>query len=237
MTAYRDCLLAQSPIMRPYLTFLGADGRVELSVATFTNGADKVANALLNEFACDAGATIAVHLPWHWQRCVWSAGAWMIGGVVEPFGPVLSADVIAADPITARNLADEFPTARDRIVTVSLHPLGLGTSEDVAPGTHDGTALVRMQPDTFLGDPTASGAEAFRLDDVTLSQDEIRNHHLWEQVPNGARARVTEGGPIASWLAPVWLPVVRQAHVVMTTAGVDDAAEGITHTWTDLVDG
>lgn len=231
MTAYRDRLQAQTPRTRPYLTFLDADGRVELSVASFANGADKVANALLDEFDGGAGTRLAVHLPWHWQRCVWSAGAWLIGGVVEPYGPVASADVIAADPISARALAESFPAARDRIVTVSLHPLGLGRLEDVAPGTVDGTALVRMQPDTFTGDPSASDAEAFRMNDIVLSQTEILDDRRWEEFPDGARVRVLETDPIASWLAPVWLPVVRQAHVVMTTAGVDDAAEGITHTW------
>jgi uncharacterized protein (TIGR03089 family) len=231
MTAYWDRMQAQTPRTRPCLTFLGVDGRVELSVASFANGADKVANALIDEFTCEVGARIAVHLPWHWQRAVWSAGTWLIGGVVEPFGAVASADVIVADPATARVLAGNVPAARDRIVTLSLHPLGLGRPEDVAPGTVDGTALVRMQPDTFGGDPHASDAEAFRMDDFVLSQTEILTDGRWEQIPDGARVRVLDMDPIAGWLAPVWLPVVRQAHVVMTTAGVDDAAEGITHSW------
>jgi uncharacterized protein (TIGR03089 family) len=169
MTEFNSLLRRQTDRGRPYLTTVDFDARTELSVTSFTNAADKVANALLSEGLADFGDGIAVHLPWHWQRSVWCAGAWLIGARVLPWGDPERADVTVADAATSATLA---PLGVQNLVSVSLHPLGLGNPAEVPSGAIDGTALVRVQPDDFLGDPNAPDGTALVMGDVSWTPSE-----------------------------------------------------------------
>jgi uncharacterized protein (TIGR03089 family) len=220
MTQFNALLRRQTDRGRPYLTSVAHDARVELSVTTFTNAADKVANALLNEGLADAGDALAVHLPWHWQRAVWCAGAWLIGASVLPWGDPRTADVTIADPRHSVELAQrDVPN----LITVSLHPLGLGNASDVPPTAIDGTALVRVQPDVFLGDPDAPDGTALIMDEVRWSPTECLAQA--DALPSNQRLALQESMSPTDWIVPVWYPVLGTGSVVMAVEGVDIAAE------------
>jgi uncharacterized protein (TIGR03089 family) len=211
MTSYAQALGALRDPARPYLTQLEPDFRTELSVATFTNGVAKAANALAAELDCGPGSHIAIALPWHWQRAIWSAAAWWIGACVSTSQDVGDVDLVIADARAAPVDA----------VVVSLHPLGL--AEDVPDGCIDGTSLARIQPDVFLGDPAAPDGPALRIADQEFDQAALMA--AINALPQtGARTAVSPGKGSMTWIAPVWLPVLRPTSVVMVTDGVSAAA-------------
>jgi uncharacterized protein (TIGR03089 family) len=220
MTEFNSLLRRQTDRSRPYLTTVDFDARTELSVTSFTNAADKVANALLSEGLADAGDRIAVHLPWHWQRSVWCAGAWLIGACVLPWGDPEQADVTVADAATSATLA---PLGVQNLVTVSLHPLGLGNPTEVPSGAIDGTALVRVQPDDFLGDPNAQDGTALVMGDVSWTPSECLAQA--ERLPSDQRLALREGLTAMDWVLPVWYPVVGTGSIVLAVDGVDITAE------------
>jgi len=207
MTMYAQLLDAVRDTSRPYLTQLTPSTRTELSVATFRNGAIKAANALI-AWDCEPGSVVAVHLPWHWQRAVWCAGAWLLGVEVAPWAD--QGDVILADPKGAAHLFGF-------VAAVSLHPLGL--PEAVPPGTEDAVSIARGQPDVFLGAPAADGP-ALRDADRTLMQSDLAS--IARDTPCGQRVGVRDDA--LGWISPVWLPVVHDTSVVMIEDGVDVAA-------------
>jgi uncharacterized protein (TIGR03089 family) len=222
MTRYNELVRSQQVPARPYLTSLTADARVELSVTSFRNGADKVANALLSEFGCDAGDRIAIHLPWHWQRSVWAAGSWLVGMTVVPFGDPFSSDLTVASPQISRELLD---TGAHNIATITLHPLGLAAPDEVPPGAADATALARVQPDTFLGDPQSP--DAVLVDEGQHLWSVAATTSLVDQYPPGQRVAIAPGEDPAHWLIPVWYPVLSGGSVVMFEPGVNLLAEKV----------
>ena len=209
MTSYAQALGAVRDPARPYLTQVDPGFRTELSVATFTNGVAKAANALEAEFDCGPGCRIGIALPWHWQRVVWTAAAWWVGACVYPNDR--SVDLVITDAAAAS------PDA----VVVSLHPLGL--AEPVPDGCIDGTSLARIQPDVFLGDPSALDGPALHTGDLDLDQAALIA--LVGGLPDtGARTAVRAGVGLLEWIAPVWLPVLRATSVVMVSADVTATA-------------
>ena len=52
-TDIRSAVFARTDPAQPYVTYLGSDGRMELSGASVINAAAKIANALTSEFDCD----------------------------------------------------------------------------------------------------------------------------------------------------------------------------------------
>jgi hypothetical protein len=124
---------------RPFLTaYDDASGeRVELSVATTANWVAKTANFLVDEIGVEPGDTVGVILPLHWQAAVvllacWSAGA-VVGWDADPSCAVTFTDTARRDEALQRLPAD-------RVVTLSLAPMGV-----------DFSRLVAAQPDAFIG--------------------------------------------------------------------------------------
>jgi uncharacterized protein (TIGR03089 family) len=211
MTSYAQALGALRDPARPYLTQLEPDFRTELSVATFTNGVAKAANALEAELDCGPGSRIAIALPWHWQRAIWSAAAWWIGACVSTSRDADDVDLVIAPASSALAGA----------VVVSLHPLGL--AEDVPDDCVDGTSLARIQPDGFLGDPAAPDGPALRIADQEFDQAALIE--AINTLPQtGARTAVSPAEGVMAWIAPVWLPVLRPTSVVMVTDAVSASA-------------
>jgi uncharacterized protein (TIGR03089 family) len=123
---------------RPFLTaYDDASGeRVELSVATTANWVAKTANFLVDEIGVEPGDTVGVMLPLHWQSAVvllaaWSAGA-VVGWDADPSYAVTFTDTARRDEALERLPAD-------RVVTLSLAPMGV-----------DFSRLVAAQPDAFV---------------------------------------------------------------------------------------
>jgi uncharacterized protein (TIGR03089 family) len=209
MTSYARALDALRDPARPYLTQVAPHFRTELSVATFTNGVAKAANALEAEFDCGPDSRIGIALPWHWQRAVWCAAAWWVGACVCPGDH--GVDIVVTDA------AHSSPGA----VVVSGHPLGL--AEPVPDGCIDGTSLARIQPDIFLGDRAAPDGPALQTDDGDLDQAALIA--LIDELPDtGARTAVWAEAGLLAWIAPVWLPVIRATSVVMVSGDVSAAA-------------
>jgi uncharacterized protein (TIGR03089 family) len=138
---------------RPFLTaYDDASGeRVELSVATTANWVAKTANFLVDEIGVEPGETVGVMLPLHWQTAIVLLATWSAGAVVawdaDPAHAVMFTDTDRQDAALERLPAD-------RVVTLSLAPMGV-----------DFSRLVAAQPDAFAA-PEASGedvVDAFAL--------------------------------------------------------------------------
>ena len=155
---------------QPFLTSIDADGmRTELSGVTVLNAVAKNAGALVDEGDLAPGSTIAMHLPWHWQRITWTLAAWTIGAVVVPFGDVTTADLVITDRTTALSLPDA-----DEPWVVSLHPLGL-VEAGLPSSVIDATGLSRMQPDALLVEPATGDGPSLVLNDTHLSRSDAMN--------------------------------------------------------------
>jgi uncharacterized protein (TIGR03089 family) len=123
---------------RPFLTaYDDASGeRVELSVATTANWVAKTSNFLVDELGVEPGDTVGLMLPLHWQTAVvllacWSAGA-VVGWDADPSYAVTFTDTARRD-----EAIEQLPA--DRVVTLSLAPMGV-----------DFSRLVAAQPDAFV---------------------------------------------------------------------------------------
>ena len=220
MTRYCTLLHRQTEQSRPFLTSVNPVTRIELSVASFTNAANKIANALLSEDLADASDSIGMYLPWHWQRFTWCAGAWLIGATVVPWARPADCRVLIADPGTARELRG---ATRTPVITVTLHPLGLGQPGEVPDGAIDGTAIVRAQPDMFLGDPSTPTGTLLTLAHDAFSVDDA--HLFAEECPPGQRIALRPGDDARHWLVPTWYPLLAGGSVVIADTEADISAE------------
>ncbi|NDH14217.1 MAG: hypothetical protein EBY47_03910 [Actinobacteria bacterium] len=212
-TDIRSAAAARTDPAQPYVTYLGYDGRMELSGASVINAAAKIANALTSEFDCDPGQQVALHLPWHWQRVTWLLGIWSAGCVVVPQGSA-DCDLLVAGP-------QQAPDLTGNVIVVSMHPFGLPLGPDdmaaLAPGAQDATIAVRTQPDqqVFIDDYS----DALALDGHTQRQ-------LLERARDIARplAGVTRLGlhpDDSQWWLPALWPAVTGGSVILGQSGND----------------
>ena len=66
--------LAADP-SRPLVTYVGPEGRTELSVRTFENGVAKAAGLLRDGYDVEPGDVVVLLLPAHWQTALWLGAA------------------------------------------------------------------------------------------------------------------------------------------------------------------
>lgn len=200
----------------PLVTFVDADTgeRTELSAVSLENAAAKIANALRDEYDLDAGATIGLRLPLHWQRSAWCAGAWTAGCLVAPGSAEADLVVTTAAEATAR--AGTVP----RLAAVSLHPFGLPIAEPLPAGVDDVTLAVRQQPDAYLFDPPTATTAAFRTHDGVLDQAGVVELALargaeWGLGPGGRLLVRDTAADEDGWLAALAVPLACRAAVVL----------------------
>lgn len=198
----------------PVVTYVAGDGtRTELSGRTLANNVAKTANALRDEAMLDAGSTLGMHVPWHWQRSVWALAAWCLGIAVAPNA---NADLDLIEPTATGDVADAW--------AVSLHPFGLPNST-VPTGAADAATIVRVQPDAFVPDDIAGTALALRsTDEVLTIDDAIASAIALVQRCNmnpGDRVIVTDSDDRASWLWCTLVPLVADVSVVLVDVDVD----------------
>ena len=206
----RSALLRRSDPAQPFVTYLGSDGRVELSGASVLNAASKIANALRGEFDLEPGDRVGLHLPWHWQRVTWLIGTWAAGCVVVPGGGE-ECDLLVAGPKEAEGLPGS-------VQVVSMHPFGLpldaAAMAQLPPDIEDVTIAVRSQPDqqVFVDDH----AERTALDGVTQREllDQAR------AFASGHRdiRRLGIGQDESQWWLPALWPLVTDGSIVMAEA-------------------
>lgn len=217
----------------PVVTYIDADGqRTELSAKTLANNAAKAANALRDEAFVEAGSRVALHVPWHWQRSVWTLAAWLIGATVVPGGSPDQCDLVIASPTEAPGvLSGQFgPTGQGEVWVVSVHPFGL-PNPSLPEGCLDAATIARIQPDAFAPDPFAphddavsalafvSGA-SFGQQDLLQRAKAIGETHLLNP---GERCAMI-GVPVdelEGWLMGTLVPISCDASIVMAAPGLD----------------
>ena len=206
----------------PVLAEVGPHTRSELSAISLENAVAKAANALLDPLDIEPGAVVAIDLPVHWQRSVWTLAAWTVGAVVCPGSPV-GAEMLITH-------ADAVPhDASTRIGLVSLHPLGL--SDRVVAGTENLGDLARLSPDVLLAPEVAgsmpalvgvTGAHGAPLTQQQLTQQQCLDH---------AAARLNRGGRVLlvpdeladvdAWVLPALGPLLPDVSVVVVRGMTD----------------
>lgn len=215
---------------QPCITSIAADGaRTELSGTSLLNAVAKSAGALVDEGDLGPGSTLALLLPWHWQRVVWTLAAWTVGAVIDATSPPDDADLVVTDRLGAEGLAcDPW--------VVSLHPLGL-VDRDLPSTVIDATGLARMQPDALLVEPARGDGTALRLADG--SEWSRRDAMAWlaQSMPDADVRVLIDRQPDAlpsAWLVAPLVPLLGTGAVIMTDGAEASAVleqEGPAHAW------
>ena len=220
----------------PVVTYIDTDGqRTELSAKTLANNAAKAANALRDEAFVEAGSRVAFHVPWHWQRSVWTLAAWLVGTTVVPGGSPDQCDLVIAGPVEAPGVVSgEFgPTRQGEVWVVSFHPFGL-PNPSLPEGCLDAATIARIQPDAFAPDLLAGdddavsalafvGGASFGQQDLLQRAKAIGESHL---LTPGQRFALV-GLPVdelEGWLMGSLVPIVCDASIVMAAPGLDGGA-------------
>ena len=203
---------AAGPLVTHYDDTTGE--RVELSATTLANWVAKTANLLQQEFDVEAGRTVAVALPVHWQTAAvllaaWSCGATVLDSPAEDDGALADADVVLVEQDRLHPVEE---VATGEVLGLSLHPLGLGMT-DYTGAARDFALEVRAAGDQFVPwtppDPAAPGLRAggleLTLGGLTAAAQELAGRL---GLTDGDRvlvdeATAAEAGPVAWLLAPL----------------------------------
>ena len=216
---------------QPFLTSIDSQGfRTELSGVTLLNAVAKNAGALVDEADLEPGSTIAIYLPWHWQRVTWTLAAWTIGAVVLAQADAASADLVLTDLATVDSLKDA-----DEPWVVSMHPLGL-VEAGLPTNVIDATGLSRMQPDALLVPPAVGDDLAIIIDDESMSRVGALSWVTSKLPDTSARVLINQpdANDLAGWLIPALFPLLGSGSVIMTnTADISSISqqEGSTLLW------
>ncbi len=221
---------------------LGSGERVELSVATATNGVAKAAH-LVAELSAEVGAppTIELRVPLHWQVATFALGAWAAGARI-----VVGPDTSSADPIDAVVLGpaglDAEASALPDVVWVSrLHPFGLPFAVPPPYPFEDLTDVLRRQPDLVPADLGNLTAPALNAQGIEVTQsDLVRRADELGALMNPASRLLTalSWSTVDGWVAALALPLLGDRSVLLVrgadSPGVDlsrvCATEGIAAT-------
>jgi uncharacterized protein (TIGR03089 family) len=219
----------------PVVTYIDADSqRSELSAKTLANNAAKAANALRDEAFVEAGSRLAFHVPWHWQRSVWTLAAWLTGATVVPGGSPDQCDLVIAGPGEVSGLlGGQFgKVGAGEVWVVSVHPFGL-PNPSLPEGCLDAATIARIQPDAFAPEPFSTdddaiaalalaGGASFGQRDLLQRASAIGGSHLLQA---GERFAVV-GAPVDeldAWLLGSLVPIACDASIVMAAPGLDGA--------------
>ncbi|MDI1290170.1 MAG: TIGR03089 family protein [bacterium] len=204
----------------PVVTFvdLARRERTELSAVSLENAAAKIANALRDEFEMEPGMRVGLHLPPHWQRSAWCAGAWVAGCIVVP--GATDADLLVASATLAPGLVG----GTREVAVVSMHPFGLPLTEPLPGGATDVTVAVRQQPDAYLFDPPRDDYAALEVAGTAFTQDEAfaaaaQRASAWGLTAGGTLLVPEDLDDLDAWLGALAVPVSAEASVVLVTGG------------------
>lgn len=155
---------------RPLITWLGPEGRTELSVRTFENGAAKAAGLLRDGLDVQPGDTVLLLLPAHWQTAIWLGACWATGAVAS-FDPTDVDEAVVA-LATADRLGEAG--AAPEVLRVTRHPLGLPSSEPLPPGVLEAATEVRAYSDVFTPYAQPAGTDpALRVAGATIGGEAV----------------------------------------------------------------
>ena len=156
-------LLGGADAARPLVTYYDdATGeRIELSSLTLANWVAKTANLLRDECDVEAGTTVAVLLPAHWQTAAALLGAWWCGARVTD-----DPDGAAVALATAETL--DAAAGAALVVGFSLDAFGRSL-DDLPPDAVDYATEVRVHGDHFTPYAPVRG-DAPALGDATVDE-------------------------------------------------------------------
>ena len=210
----RSALLRRNDLAQPFVTYLGPDGRIELSGASIANASAKIANALALEFDLEPGDRVGLHLPWHWQRVAWLIGIWSAGLVVVAGGGE-ECDFLVVGPKEAEGLPGS-------VQVVSMHPLGMPLDAtamaQLPPGLDDVTLAVRAQPDQQV--MVDDHADQVALDDLTQRQLLDRARSFASGHAHIRRMGIRQGE--TQWWLPALWPLVTEGSIVIGDPSAPD---------------
>jgi uncharacterized protein (TIGR03089 family) len=210
---------------RPLVTFYdGSSGeRVELSVTTFDNWVNKIANLFADELMLDPGNDVRVRLPTCWQSTVVLLGAWTSGLRVTADDSDVDASVVGPDAV------EPGATLGGQVVACSLRPLGGPFTEPLPPGWLDFAFAVPSQPDALLSPVTVEPDDVA----VVTATAELSHRTLVDRgVKAAAEVGLASGGRLLTDANPadpedlgvaLVAPLVAGGSVVLVT-NCDEAA-------------
>jgi uncharacterized protein (TIGR03089 family) len=217
-TPYAALLAAvHSDPATPLVTYVGPEGRTELSARSLENAAAKAAGLLRDGFDVQPGDVVALLLDTHWQTSVWLAACWATGALAS-IGP-LDLHHVEVCVATEPNLgvADAIP----ELLRVSTHPFGLPSDAPLPKGVLDAAVEVRAYGDVFVPyDEPRADDPALRVGDSSLSGGDVMATaaHLAEQIGLGPRGRLLTTRPatdLSGVLALLAVPLAVAGSVVI----------------------
>ena len=128
---------------KPFYTWIGEAGRIELSGATFLNSVSKASNFLIDGLELEPPASVEVHLGNHWQSPVWLGAALSTGMTIS--------DNSGDFRFSSLDQIDENLTEMSRFVAISKHPFGV-PDKSLPNECIDGSTEVRNFGDLFTPD-------------------------------------------------------------------------------------
>lgn len=127
---------------RPLVTYVGPEGRTELSVRTFDNNVAKAAGLLRDGLDVQPGDRVGLLLGAHWQSAVWLGACWAAGAVAAYDDG--KADVVLALPERLGEVSGD-----GEVLRVSRHPFGLPSDAPLPAGVGEAATEVRAYSDVF----------------------------------------------------------------------------------------
>lgn len=206
--------LAADP-SRPLVTYVGPEGRTELSVRTYENNVAKAAGLLRDGLDVQPGDTVGLLLGAHWQTAVWLGACWSAGAVA--CWERNDAEVVLAFPERVAEASGA------EVLRVSRHPLGLPAGGPLPAGVVDAAVEVRAYSDVFVPYPEPGRAvPALRCGGAELDAGEV----MVEAAVLAARVGLAPGGRllVATGAAPLDLALALPAAPLAVGASVVIAA-------------
>ena len=212
---------ASGDAARPLITYVGPEGRTELSVRSFQNGVAKAAGLLRDGLDVQPGDVVALLLPAHWQTSIWLGACWAVGAVAEILP--LSLDDAVVVLATEELLPREQLSAE--ILRISRHPFGLPAADPLPPHVQEAALEVRAHGDIFtpfsepsLDDPALRlGTRTWRNGEVMTAAAESAS--AWGLVPGGRllTSRALTGTDLAAVLAILAAPLSVDAATIIAS--------------------
>ncbi|MEO6821982.1 MAG: TIGR03089 family protein [Candidatus Nanopelagicales bacterium] len=130
----------------PLVTYVGPEGRTELSARSLENAAAKAAGLLRDGLDVQPGDVVALLLDTHWQTSVWLAACWATGALAW-MDPTDFGDVAVALATGPR--LDEIHGVPE-LLRVSTHPFGLPSDQPLPGRAVEAAVEVRAYGDVFV---------------------------------------------------------------------------------------
>jgi uncharacterized protein (TIGR03089 family) len=212
---------ASGDAARPLITYVGPEGRTELSVRSFQNGVAKAAGLLRDGLDVQPGDSVALLLPAHWQASVWLGACWAVGAVAE----ILPASLAEAVVVLATEELLPHEQLHAEVLRISLHPFGLPAKNPLPPHVQEAALEVRAHGDIFtpFSEPSPEDP-ALRLGEHTWRNGEVmmaaaESAGEWGLVPGGRLLtnRVLTETDLAAVLALLAVPLSVDAATIIAS--------------------